>query len=72
MELRIPTLEELRTVYERQLKITFSATELKPLAVMENLWQASCSCSTSSTKSCYTYLAEWSIMKSTKNYRLLR
>ena len=39
MELRIPTSEQLKTVYEQLLSPSFSVTELKPLAVMENLWQ---------------------------------
>ena len=38
MELRIPTLEELRTVYRQDMTEAFPPTELKPLAAMEKMW----------------------------------
>ena len=38
MELRIPTLEQLRTVYDRDLREAFPAAELKPLRNMEQMW----------------------------------
>ena len=38
MELRIPTLEQLRTVYDRDLRTAFPAAELKPLKNMEEMW----------------------------------
>ena len=38
MELRIPSLEQLRTVYDRDLKEAFPAAELKPLRNMERMW----------------------------------
>lgn len=37
MELRIPTLEQLRTVYDRDLRTAFPAAELKPLKNMEDV-----------------------------------
>ena len=40
MELRIPTLEQLRTVYDRDLKEAFPSAELKPLRNMEEMWAA--------------------------------
>ena len=39
MELRIPTPEQLRTVYDRDLKASFPAAELKPLQNMEQMWR---------------------------------
>ena len=39
MELRIPTPEQLRTVYDVHLREAFPAAELKPLASMERLWR---------------------------------
>ena len=38
MELRIPSPEQLRTVYDRDLKESFPAAELKPLRNMERMW----------------------------------
>ena len=38
MELRIPTLEQLRMVYDRDLRTAFPAAELKPLKNMEEMW----------------------------------
>ena len=38
MEMRIPTLEQLRTVYDRDLRTAFPAAELKPLKNMEEMW----------------------------------
>ena len=40
MELRIPTSEQLKSVYEGQLKQAFPASELKPLQSIEELWRA--------------------------------
>ena len=39
MELRIPTLEQLRAVYHSDMKEAFPAAELKPLAAMERMWR---------------------------------
>ena len=39
MELRIPTSEQLKSVYEGQLKQAFPASELKPLQSIEELWR---------------------------------
>ena len=39
MELRIPTPEQLRRVYDRDLTASFPAAELKPLKNMERMWQ---------------------------------
>ena len=39
MELRIPTHEQLRIVYQRDLKAAFPAAELKSLAAMERMWR---------------------------------
>ena len=39
MELKLPTLEQLRTVYDRDLKQAFPAAELKPLRSMERMWE---------------------------------
>ena len=38
MELRLPTIEQLRMVYDRDLKESFPAAELKPLRNMEQMW----------------------------------
>lgn len=38
MELRIPSLEQLRTVYDRDLREAFPAAELKPLRNIEQMW----------------------------------
>lgn len=39
MELRIPTLEQLRAVYHSDMKEAFPAAELKPLAAIERMWR---------------------------------
>ena len=39
MELRIPSPEQLRTVYGAHLREAFPAAELKPLANMEQMWR---------------------------------
>ena len=39
MELRIPKPEQLRLIYDRDLKEAFPAAELKPLADMERMWR---------------------------------
>ena len=38
MELRLPSPEQLRTVYDRDLKEAFPAAELKPLRNIEKSW----------------------------------
>ena len=38
MELRLPTPEQLQTVYDRDLKTSFPAAELKPLRNIEKSW----------------------------------
>lgn len=38
MELRLPTIEQLRMAYDRDLKEAFPAAELKPLRSMEQMW----------------------------------
>ena len=38
MELKLPTLEQLRLVYDRDLREAFPQAELKPLASMEKMW----------------------------------
>ncbi len=38
MELRLPSLEQLRTIYDRDLKEAFPEAELKPLRNMEQGW----------------------------------
>ncbi|MDD3347183.1 GNAT family N-acetyltransferase [Oscillibacter sp.] len=38
MELRMPTPEQVRTVYAADLKESFPPTELKPLRAIEELW----------------------------------
>lgn len=42
MELRIPTLEELRELYNTDLKESFPPAELKPLAAIEKMWRTGC------------------------------
>lgn len=39
MELRLPSLEQLRTIYDRDLKEAFPAAELKPLRNIEEGWR---------------------------------
>lgn len=39
MELRIPTLEQLREVYQTDMKEAFPPAELKPLAAIEKMWR---------------------------------
>ena len=39
MELRLPTPEQLKTVYETDLRDSFPPAELKPLRAMEKMWQ---------------------------------
>lgn len=39
MELRIPTLEEVRDFYNRDMKEAFPPAELKPLASIEKMWE---------------------------------
>ena len=39
MELRIPTPEQLRKIYETDMKEAFPAAELKPLAAIEKMWR---------------------------------
>ena len=39
LELRLPTLEQLRTVYNTEMKAAFPPAELKPLAAIETMWQ---------------------------------
>lgn len=39
MELRIPTPEQMRLAYDRDLKEAFPAAELKPLSDMERMWR---------------------------------
>ncbi len=38
MELKLPTPEQLRLVYDRDLREAFPQAELKPLANMEKMW----------------------------------
>lgn len=38
MELRLPSVEQLRTVYDRDLKEAFPTAELKPLRNIEKSW----------------------------------
>ncbi len=38
MQLNLPTPEQLSMVYDRDLKRSFPTSELKPLAVMQNMW----------------------------------
>ena len=40
MELRIPTHEQLRIAYARDLKAAFPDAELKDLDVIERMWKA--------------------------------
>ena len=39
MELRIPSPEQLKTVYDSDMKDAFPAAELKPLAAIETMWR---------------------------------
>jgi len=39
MELRIPTLEQLREIYNTDMKDAFPAAELKPLHSIEKMWE---------------------------------
>lgn len=39
MKLKLPTLEELRKVYNTDMKEAFPPAELKPLAAIEKMWQ---------------------------------
>ena len=39
MELRIPTLEQLQTVYNSDMKSAFPAAELKPLSAIQRMWR---------------------------------
>ena len=39
LELRLPTIEQLRKVYNTDMKESFPAAELKPLAAIERMWQ---------------------------------
>ena len=39
MELRLPTIEQLRTVYDRDMKEVFPSAELKPLSAIERMWK---------------------------------
>ncbi len=40
MELKLPTPEQMKLVYDRDLKPSFPAAELKPLHSMETMWRA--------------------------------
>ena len=40
MKLKIPTIEELRKIYNTDMKEAFPPAELKPLAAIERMWQA--------------------------------
>ena len=37
MELKLPTPEQLETVYEADLKVSFPAAELKPLRIIQKM-----------------------------------
>lgn len=39
MELRLPTPEQLRGVYDAEMKAAFPPAELKPLAFIEKMWR---------------------------------
>ena len=39
MELRIPTAEQLQTVYDIDMKAAFPAAELKPLSAIRRMWR---------------------------------
>ena len=39
LKLKLPTLEQLREVYNTDMKESFPAAELKPLAAIEKMWQ---------------------------------
>ena len=38
-KLKIPSLEEVRDFYERDMKEAFPPAELKPLASIETMWR---------------------------------
>lgn len=40
MQLRLPTLDQLRTVYSTDLKTSFPKEEMRPLKSIEEMWQA--------------------------------
>ena len=40
MELRLPSLTQLRQIYETDMKESFPPAELKPLSAIERMWQA--------------------------------
>ena len=40
MELRLPSLTQLRRIYETDMKESFPPAELKPLSAIERMWQA--------------------------------
>ena len=40
MELRLPSLTQLRRIYETDMKESFPPAELKPLSAIEGMWQA--------------------------------
>ena len=39
MQLRLPTIEQLRTVYDQDMKRAFPETELRPLWSIEEMWR---------------------------------
>jgi len=39
MELRLPTLEQLREIYHIEMQSAFPPAELKPLAAIERMWE---------------------------------
>ena len=39
MQLRLPTLDQLRTVYDQDMKKAFPASELRPLWSIEKMWK---------------------------------
>ena len=39
MELRLPSLTQLRQIYETEMKRAFPPAELKPLSAMERMWE---------------------------------
>ena len=39
MELRIPSFQQLKTVYDADLRESFPPAELKPLRAMEEMWR---------------------------------
>ena len=38
MELRLPTIEQLREFYDTEMKAAFPPAELKPLSAIERMW----------------------------------